>query len=198
MAEQITVSRQALSKWELGTAVPNTENVLQISRLFGVSTDYLLHDEYESDGDLPAVHTANAALTARHKALAKTIAGGILTGLSALGLVILGIIGSVSGGAYVQGTSGHGGHTYVGLRAFWVSNNLEWLLVLLYLLLAAGLAILVWEWLSVRYKDNKELLETTKFPFLWAVLGTLLLTATAFGIWGQQYVNPAFAIAAAD
>lgn len=150
LAEQITVSRQALSKWESGTAIPDTENILQISRLFGVSTDYLLHDEYESDGDLPAVHTANTALTAKHKALARTIAGGALAGLSALGLVILGIVGSVFGGTYIQGTPGHGGHTYVGFRAFLISNNLEWFLTLLCLLLVAGLAILFWEWLFAR------------------------------------------------
>ena len=147
-----------------------------------MSTDYLLYDEYESDGDLPAVHTANAAFTAKHKALAKTIAGGILAGLSALDLVILGIIGSVSGGTYIQGTPGHGGHTYVGFRAFLISNNLEWLLTLLCVLLVAGLAVLFWRRLSARYKDNEELLEMNKFPFLWAVLGTLLLVVTAFEI----------------
>lgn len=41
------VSVSALSKWESGAAVPNTGNVLERSRLFGVSTDYLFYDEYE-------------------------------------------------------------------------------------------------------------------------------------------------------
>jgi len=31
---------------------------LQISKLFGVSADYLLNDDYESDNDIPAVKTA--------------------------------------------------------------------------------------------------------------------------------------------
>jgi len=47
LAAQITVSRQAISKWELGEAMPDTENVVQLSRLFNVSTDYLLLDEYK-------------------------------------------------------------------------------------------------------------------------------------------------------
>jgi len=47
LAAQLTVSRQAISKWELGEAMPDTENVVQLSRLFGVSTDYLLIDEME-------------------------------------------------------------------------------------------------------------------------------------------------------
>ena len=42
LARQINVSRQALSKWEFGAAVPDTENVVALSRLFRVTTDYLL------------------------------------------------------------------------------------------------------------------------------------------------------------
>lgn len=49
LASQLTISRQAISKWELGESVPDTENVLQLSKLFGVSTDYLLNDDCESD-----------------------------------------------------------------------------------------------------------------------------------------------------
>lgn len=47
LARQIKVSRQALSKWESGAAVPDTENVVALSRLFGVTTDYLLLEEQE-------------------------------------------------------------------------------------------------------------------------------------------------------
>lgn len=45
LATQINVSRQALSKWESGASVPDTENVITLSRLFGVTTDYLLLPE---------------------------------------------------------------------------------------------------------------------------------------------------------
>ena len=41
-AEKVDVSRQAISRWENGTALPDAQNVLQISKLFGVTTDYLL------------------------------------------------------------------------------------------------------------------------------------------------------------
>ena len=58
LAEKINVSRQAISRWENGTALPDAQNVLQISKLFGVTTDYLLNDDYESDSDIPAVQTA--------------------------------------------------------------------------------------------------------------------------------------------
>ena len=57
-AEKLNVSRQAISRWENGTALPDAQNILQISKLFGVSADYLLNDDYESDNDIPAIKTA--------------------------------------------------------------------------------------------------------------------------------------------
>lgn len=57
-AEKLNISRQAISRWENGTALPDAQNILQISKLFNVTTDYLLNDDYESDGDIPAVLTA--------------------------------------------------------------------------------------------------------------------------------------------
>ena len=57
LARQINVSRQALSKWESGAAVPDTENVVALSRLFGVTTDYLLLEE----GTVTAPSTASVA-----------------------------------------------------------------------------------------------------------------------------------------
>jgi len=55
LAELLNVSRQAISRWESGTALPDAANLLQLSRLFGVSSDYLLNDDYLSDSDLPKV-----------------------------------------------------------------------------------------------------------------------------------------------
>ena len=57
LAEKVCVSRQAVSRWENGTALPDAQNVLQLSKLFQVSTDYLLNDDYASDEDIPIVQT---------------------------------------------------------------------------------------------------------------------------------------------
>ena len=59
LAQKLNVSRQAVSRWETGTAQPDAQNILQLSKLFSVSADYLLNDDYESDGDIPAVRSAN-------------------------------------------------------------------------------------------------------------------------------------------
>ena len=55
LAEKLNISRQAISRWEGSTAQPDAANILQLSKLFGVTTDYLLNDEYESDNDLPKI-----------------------------------------------------------------------------------------------------------------------------------------------
>lgn len=47
LAEKLSVSRQAISKWEVGTAVPTTDNLRVLSELYGVSIDYLLSDDAE-------------------------------------------------------------------------------------------------------------------------------------------------------
>lgn len=44
LAEKLNVSRQAISRWEVGTAVPSTDNLRVLSNLYGVSVDYLLND----------------------------------------------------------------------------------------------------------------------------------------------------------
>lgn len=60
LAEKLNVSRQAVSRWEMGTAMPDAVNILQLSKLFHVTTDYLLNEEYESDADLPQVRAVRA------------------------------------------------------------------------------------------------------------------------------------------
>ena len=42
LAEKLDVSRQAVSRWEMGTAKPEFENLIAISNIFSVSIDYLL------------------------------------------------------------------------------------------------------------------------------------------------------------
>ena len=44
LANELDISRQAVSRWETGEAVPDTEKVIQLSRIFHVTTDYLLLD----------------------------------------------------------------------------------------------------------------------------------------------------------
>lgn len=49
LAEAIGVSRQSVSKWELGTATPDVDKIILLSDYLQVSTDYLLKDSLTKD-----------------------------------------------------------------------------------------------------------------------------------------------------
>ena len=55
LADRLGVSRQAVSRWELGSTLPDAPNLLKLSDLFGVSIDWLLRDSYDNEHDLPPV-----------------------------------------------------------------------------------------------------------------------------------------------
>ena len=48
LAEQLDVSRQAISKWESGVSAPEREKLVTVAAYFGVSVDYLVRDEWET------------------------------------------------------------------------------------------------------------------------------------------------------
>lgn len=47
LAEMMNVSRQAISRWERGTAVPSTDNLRCLGDLYGISVDVFLNDAVE-------------------------------------------------------------------------------------------------------------------------------------------------------
>ncbi|MBD3690140.1 helix-turn-helix transcriptional regulator [Nanchangia anserum] len=47
LAEQMHVSRQAISKWESARSLPDLTRIIEMSKLFGVSTDVLLRDDLD-------------------------------------------------------------------------------------------------------------------------------------------------------
>ena len=73
LARKLGVSRQAISRWELGEVVPDTANVLAVSRLFRISTDYLLREDCLSDDDIPPVKTTEFSLQDRQLATGEGI-----------------------------------------------------------------------------------------------------------------------------
>ena len=68
LAAQLEVSRQSVSKWESGASQPELDKVLAMSRLFGVSTDYLLKEELDDLGPAPAAPEVDADAFARAEA----------------------------------------------------------------------------------------------------------------------------------
>lgn len=144
LAAQVGVSRQALSKWENGAAMPDAENILAIAKLFGVTTDYLLIDgEQASIAPLPAPRRTPAWR------LACRIAGVSTAGVALIGLLILGILSSVFPADYAVSTAVpvEVGSPEVavpmiwrrGLDAFLRVHNLGWLFALCIALVLLGI-----------------------------------------------------------
>ena len=53
LAEQLGISRQAVSKWERAEASPDTDNLITLARLYGISLDDLLNPELEIPNAAP-------------------------------------------------------------------------------------------------------------------------------------------------
>lgn len=47
LAERLNVSRQAISRWEVGAAIPSTDNLKFLGDIYEVPVDYFLNDEIE-------------------------------------------------------------------------------------------------------------------------------------------------------
>ena len=47
LAERLNVSRQAISRWEVGAAIPSTDNLKFLGDIYEVHVDYFLNDEIE-------------------------------------------------------------------------------------------------------------------------------------------------------
>lgn len=54
LAAQLGVSRQAVSKWERSESSPDTDNLIALAALYGVSLDELLYGEAAGDSDTEA------------------------------------------------------------------------------------------------------------------------------------------------
>ena len=101
LAEKLNVSRQAVSKWEGAQSVPDMGRIIQLSELFGVSTDYLLKDnigqaepsqEIAPDSPIRTVgmEEANAFLKIKEDNSRRVALGVMLCILSPVALILLG------------------------------------------------------------------------------------------------------------
>lgn len=61
LAEELGVSRQAVSKWEAEQSIPDIDKIIVLSDFFGVTTDYILRntDEPQPQSEIASVYTYN-------------------------------------------------------------------------------------------------------------------------------------------
>lgn len=65
LAEELNVSRQAISKWESGNSIPESDKLVAISNYFNVSLDYLLKDDEPSGAASPTDEKATSPMANR-------------------------------------------------------------------------------------------------------------------------------------
>ncbi len=96
-AEKLGVSRQSVSKWESGSALPDTEKIILMSDLFGVSTDYLLKNAEPQDtddkndddvNDVDDVQAKPKKKITKKKLIAMIIAGVLILSIIATAIAI--------------------------------------------------------------------------------------------------------------
>ena len=157
LASKLNVSRQAVSRWELGSALPDASNILQLSKLFGVTADYLLNDDFDSDHDVPAVKQTER----NAKSAVKKVASICAVAFGLLGNFILYIISRfIEVRAFFPisyqdeyGQTWYSEESHM-VRSYWHfidAYELELLAALFWGLLIVGSLLLYCE-----YKDSKE------------------------------------------
>lgn len=87
-ANLLGVSRQAVSRWESGTAYPETEKLIKIGEMFDCSIDYLLKDSME-DPPNSSSHMENPEPKPKSKKKRKVIAA--VTAVSVIVIAVLAV-----------------------------------------------------------------------------------------------------------
>lgn len=105
LAGQLDISRQSVSKWESGMSIPDLDKILKMSKIFNVSTDFLLKDELEEalpseleyteeeiEGRMVSLEEMNAYMDVVEQTANKIGIGVALCILSPILLIMLGIL----------------------------------------------------------------------------------------------------------
>lgn len=95
LAELLGVSRQAVSRWELGTTMPDAEKLIKLKEVFGVSIDYLITEEFLGEETVLIYELKRSLKSLKQRVLAHPIwKWGCWT------IAVLMIIGGIATGRY--------------------------------------------------------------------------------------------------
>ena len=93
------VSRQAISKWEVGESIPDVDNVVQLSEIFGVTTDYILKNGNDTGGGgIPKTKIEAATVSDSEQGLLERKLSKWTSSKVGSNMVVVGIIGLVLSG----------------------------------------------------------------------------------------------------
>lgn len=120
LAHKLGVSRQSISKWELGVCEPNIAKLQNIAILFNISIDYLINDNTPADETI-GDNKFNSNIEPRVNKLAFNY-WAIFIILGFIGIVICGIIPYVFEHLYCY--TGHSG--FLGYLEDWCGGAIVW------------------------------------------------------------------------
>ena len=109
-AEKLGVSRQSVSKWESGSALPDTEKIIAISEHFGVTTDYLLKNSEPVDPDIKQDDDIdnddkidnNVSSKPKKKLTKKKLVAIIIAGILVLSIIVTAVAIPLKYGSYKE------------------------------------------------------------------------------------------------
>ncbi len=90
LAERLGVSRQAVSKWESGKAVPESDTLVSISEYFNVSLDYLMKEDDSAVSE--TIAGTESDQTANNNGIEKRILGVVACIGGIICLIIRGLV----------------------------------------------------------------------------------------------------------
>lgn len=107
LAEKLGLTRQTISKWETAQSTPELAYIVQLSEIFGVSTDFLLKGEcgeIQNENAQSSVRKADEGIDRRYKALIPVCMSGGMLFFEIIIIVVLAICAAVDPHtAYVDG-----------------------------------------------------------------------------------------------
>lgn len=140
LADRLGVTRQAVSRWESGSAKPDADKIVDICDIFGVFADYLLRDKYAGEGELGSPEQETVSSSSSGPLVTSWQILGILMILSGvLVLAALGIMSAVNPHVYAI----FGGPEYRGILGYIMGNDLWWLVIADGVVVLTGVILLV-------------------------------------------------------
>ena len=136
LAEQLTLTRQTISKWELGQSSPDIEYVIALCDLFGVSTDYLLKGEAPEKKAAPEAHSQPVPeMPLRAEREKNWMIFGLGMAVSSLAFLVIAYFLIMS--IVHPWVTNMNGRSYTGLAGWLLGNNaVPWFIAAVVLLLA--------------------------------------------------------------
>ena len=150
LADRIGVTRQAVSRWEAGSAKPDADKIVCLCVLFSISSDYLLGlDEKISikGGIQKPSEGKNWLQYIKCKIIKLSLSqavGGVLFFCSLISILILKILSIISPTEYIYVQGDGKEHYYIGLSGYIKANYLDLLFCIIVISLIVGAIMMIW------------------------------------------------------